>query len=143
MHLELEVNGQTLVGADLAQLQAALADPEKKYPCVVDLRRRTEWSESPAPKFKELGVKYVPLPVDAETFSEQDMDAVRREFARHWGKVLVVSVRGARSCFLVLAHAARVQGWSYEDALAKCPDLKNHEQLCAHLRSYLQRHVRA
>lgn len=147
MRWEVEVNRDKLVAAPVGELTELLAKTaeaiqENGPKCVVDLRRGLEISEKPAARLRELGVNYVQVPVSAETFSEQDMDCVRREFARRWGRVLVVSEKGARAIYFVLSHAARAQGWSYEQAVASCSPLAGETIWLDHLRPYLARHSR-
>ena len=148
MHWEIELNNQKLVAAPASELSSVLAltpDAIKQgegFACVVDLRKSQEIQDKPNARLQELGVRYVQVPVTAATFSEQDMDAVRREFARSWGQVLVVSQGGTRATFLTLAHAARVRGWSPEQAMESCPKMRPAEEQAwvDHLSCYLARH---
>lgn len=144
MRFEAEVHGQKLVGAPVAELDELLAlsaediKAGKGYPCVVDVRKKMEASVAPAAKCKELGISYQHVPVTLESYSEQDMDHLRREFARKWGRVLVISAGGERASFLVLSHAARALSWKGEEALEKCPPRWRGK-----LDAYLHRHAPA
>ena len=147
MQWDIEVNQQKIAARPVQQLEALLkltADDIKAgqgFLCVVDLRKVTEISKKPA--LKELDVRYVSVPVVVETFSEQDMDFVRREFARHWGRVLIVSEGGVRATFFALAHAARAQKWTLERALSECPALAKEKPWLDYLTAYLSRHQAA
>ena len=145
MQYEQTVNGQRLVAAtpdvfeQTLKLSADAIKAGEGFPCVVDLRKKQEMSEFPAAKCKELGINYAHVPVTPETLSEQDIDHCRREFARGWGRVLVISQGGQRALLMVILQAARVQGWKAPEATAKCPDLQlpTYKQ---YLEGYLSRH---
>ena len=129
---ELELNGQNLVALDVGSLE--LSD----YKCVVDLRKAQERTEELAPQCKEKGVSYVHVPVTAQTWSEQDMDFLRRETARRHGKVAVVSAGGQRAAAVLLMHWGRSGVASDDDTLAKCPELEDAWK--ERIKSYLARH---
>ncbi len=76
-----------------------------------------------------------------KTLSEQDMEQVRREFARSGGPFQVVSQTGWRAATVVLAHAGRVLGWKPEEALARCPGLGERADLAGFLSTYLTEHA--
>jgi len=132
MKLELELNGQTMVALDAAALD--LAD----YKCVVDLRKAQERAEELAPKCKEKGVAYVHVPVTAETWSEQDMDFLRRETARRWGKLAVLSAGGQRAAAVLLMHWGRSGEKTDEDTLGQCAELDDAWK--ERIKAYLARH---
>jgi hypothetical protein len=144
MRWEIEINGTKIVAGPAAELTPLLElTPEavkagEGFPCVVDVRKAMEIVEKPTARLKELGVRYVPVPVTVATFSEQDMDAIRREFARSWPRLLVISQGGIRASFLALAHAARVKGWSLKEATESCSGLP--KEWLDHLGPYLARH---
>ena len=147
MRWEVEVNGEKLAAGPVGELTELLGKTAEQIKesgpkCVVDLRRGLEMPNKPTARLKELGVSYAHVPVILETFSEQDMDCGRREFARHWGQVLVISEKGSRAIFFVLSHAARAQGWSYEEALSNCSALSTEKVWLEHLKAYLARHNR-
>lgn len=132
MKLELELNGQTLVALDAEALDLT------EYKCVVDLRKAQERAEELAPKCKEKGVAYVHVPVTAETWSEQDMDFLRRETARRWGKLAVLSQGGQRAAAMLLMHWGRSGTRTDEDTLAQCADLQDAWK--DRIKDYLARH---
>lgn len=132
MKLQLELNGVTMVAVDVASLE--LAD----YKCVVDLRKAQERTEELAPKCKEKGVAYVHVPVTAESWSEQDMDFLRRETARRWGKMAVVSTGGQRAAAVLLMHWGRSGVKTDEDVFAQCAELD--EAWKPRIQDYLARH---
>lgn len=134
MRLDVEVNGRRI---------AAVSAADRGTPqggVVIDCRKSNEIpadEEKPA----EGGPKVVPLPLTAETLSEQDMDQARREFARAEGPFTVVSQDGRRAAAVVLAHAARVLQWKSDEALAKCPEVAAHPQLAAFVKRYVDEHA--
>ena len=134
--MELELNGQTLVALDAQELDSVFAGADCK--CLVDLRKAQERSDSPAPRCKEKGIAYVHVPVTPATLSEQDLDFVRRETGRRWGRLAVLSSGGQRAAALVLMHAGRSGQWSDEDTLARCPELEDAWK--QQVRTYLARH---
>jgi protein tyrosine phosphatase (PTP) superfamily phosphohydrolase (DUF442 family) len=108
----------------------------------VDLRKVTEFPPAEVADLKEKGVKRVSLPVTAGTWSEQDMDALRREFLRGESPVAVVSAGGERAALVVLQHVARAEKLSVEQALQRWPEIKLPSELQRLLASYLERHPR-
>lgn len=134
MRLDVEVNGRRIAAVSAADR----GTPEGGV--VVDCRKS---SEIPADEAKpaEGGPKVVRLPMTADTLSEQDLDQLRREFARAEGPFVVVSTNGRRAAAAVLAHAGRVLGWKSDEALAKCPDVGSHPQLAAFVKRYVEEHA--
>lgn len=110
---------------------------------MVDLRKVTEFDAATVAVLKDKGVKRVSLPVTAGTWSEQDMDTLRREFLRGESPVAVVSRGGERAALVVLQHAARAEKLSLDEALGRWPDLTLAAELRSLLESYLTRHARA
>ncbi|MCA9795822.1 MAG: hypothetical protein KC910_28640 [Candidatus Eremiobacteraeota bacterium] len=137
MKLELEVKGQTIHVLSDEHLKSI---EDKAYPQVIDLRRNHEVDGKLAEKLREEGVHYTHIPVSPETLSEQDVDHARWEFARRKGPYAVLSTKGVRAAAVVLMHAARVEDWSLDETLKKCPELKKEKKLKAFLAGYLERH---
>ena len=133
MRVDVEVNGRK-ISALAVEERAGAEAPE----VVLDCRKATEIpaGEAPLPE----GVKLVRLPMTALTLSEQDLDQVRREFARGGGPFQVVSQTGWRAATVVLAHAGRVLGWKPQEALARCPGLVERADLARFLTTYLVEH---
>jgi len=136
MQLTLECQGVTLVATDQSWFESL--SPESKL--VVDLRKVTEITS--LPDLKEKGIKRVSIPLTPDTWSEQDMDALRREFLRGESPVVVVSTGGQRAALMVLQHVARALQWNLEDALGKSAEVANRPELKTLLQDYLQRHQR-
>ncbi len=134
MRVDVEVNGRKISALSVEERSGAAA-PE----VVLDCRKTTEIpaDEVPLPD----GVRRVRLPMTAQTLSEQDLEQVRREFARSGGPFQVVSQTGWRAATVVLAHAGRVLGWKPEEALARCPGLEARSDLAGFLGTYLTEHA--
>lgn len=144
MELELEVNGQKIRALSVDHLEKFRKADKENCPRLVDLRKVTEIEEDLTAEFKEAEKPYLRIPVRADTLSEQDMDAMRREFGRRLGPYAVISTGGLRAAAMLLMHAGRNQEWSYEDALKKCQELKKskgHEALKERMKGYLERHA--
>jgi hypothetical protein len=133
--LDLECRGIRL----LARPASWLDQPEGSTH-LVDLRKVTELGS--LPDLKEKGIQRVSLPVTMATWSEQDVDSLRREFLRGKSPVVVLSGSGRRAALMVLMHVARAEGWTLEHTLSHCPTLDSqpYRQL---LSDYLERHRRA
>jgi protein tyrosine phosphatase (PTP) superfamily phosphohydrolase (DUF442 family) len=145
VQFEQQVNGQRLVASTPELLEAALSQTKESikagegFPCIVDLRKKLEMGEFPASRCKDAGISYLHLPVTPESLSEQDIDHVRREFGRNWGRVLVISTHGQRAVLMVAMQAARVAGIGAADAAKKFPELTD-PALKQYLEAYLNRH---
>jgi hypothetical protein len=114
--------------------------PESKL--LVDLRKVNEIKAVPE-GLKDKGIRRVSIPVTAASWSEQDMDTLRREFLRGESPVVVMSQGGTRAALMVLQHVARVEQWSADTALAKCPEVAARAELKKLLQDYLERHTRS
>ena len=112
--------------------------------CVVDLRKEMhiEKQKELTAKYKEQGVQYVHVPVTFDTASEQDLDTFRRECARNWSDLRVVSLDGSDACYFAAAHVFRKQGWTSQRCESEIPELARSQWLPV-LESYLTRHVRS
>lgn len=135
MRVDVEVNGRKISAVSVDEL-SKVANPE----VVIDCRKSNEIPAGEAAP-AEGGPKVIRLPMTAQTLSEQDMDQLRREFARGAGPFVVASETGLRAATVVLAHAGRVQGWKADDALARCPALGERAALAGFLRFYLAEHA--
>ncbi len=127
----------------LASIPAAAEGTPAISVTVVELRKVSEFAGQAelAAQLKEKSINYVPIPVTAETFSEQDMDAFRRECLRKRNQVWTICSDGQRSVFLGVASLARMKQLSYEAALEQAPGLEAVWK--TELKSYLERHQRA
>lgn len=132
-----------MLACDEASWQASMQKDEPLAKLMVDLRKVTEFDAATVAVLKDKGVKRVSLPVTAGTWSEQDMDTLRREFLRGESPVAVVSRGGERAALVVLQHAARAEKLSLDEALGRWPDLTLAAELRSLLESYLTRHARA
>jgi protein tyrosine phosphatase (PTP) superfamily phosphohydrolase (DUF442 family) len=128
---------------DLINSLASASETEASTVTVVDLRKVNEISGQAdlVARLKEKSIAYVPIPVTPETFSEQDVDAFRRECLRKRSQIWTVCSDGQRSVFMNVANVARAKQWTYEVAIEKAPDLNHNWQ--AELKGYLARHQRA
>ncbi len=135
MRVDVEVNGRKITA-----IPVAMRDQIQAPEVLLDCRRSTEFPSGQVPAPPE-GLKLVRLPLSAESLSEQDLEQVRREFARSAGPFLVVSQTGLRAATVVLAHAGRVLGWKPEEALARCPGLEADPRLTGFLTRYLKEHA--
>ena len=142
MRLQLECRGVSLLACDSGWLDQAMTQETPESKLVVDLRKVNEIAALPE-GLKEKGIQRVSLPVTAASWSEQDMDMLRREFLRGQSPVVVMSNGGTRAALMVLQHVARVEQWSADSALAKCPEVAAQPELKKLLQDYLQRHLRS
>ncbi len=143
MELEVNVKGQNIKAVSQDKLADIIPNAKEPHPHVIDLRKILEIEDYQEDKFKDAGFTYRRIPVEPLTLSEQDMDALRREFARQRGRYIVFSSGGIRAAALVLMHAARTLKWNFEETLDKCPELKNsqqHAELKHWMKDYLKRH---
>lgn len=141
MRLQLECNGVSLWAREAVWLDEAMKQETPESKLVVDLRKVNEFETLPD-GLKDKGIKRVSIPITAASWSEQDMDMIRREFLRGDSPVVVLSRGGTRAALIVLQHVARVQQWSLQTALEKCPELAKQDDLKKLLDDYLQRHQR-
>lgn len=141
MQLELECRGVKLIACQSSWLQQQLKAESSEPSLVVDLRKVTEIQEDLS-GLKDRQIQRVPIPVTAETWSEQDVDAVRREFLRGKSPVRVISTGGRRAALMVLQHVARAEQWSADQALERCPEVAGDPALKKLLQDYLARHQR-
>lgn len=133
--VELEVAGQSVTALSEDQLGDGAG-----FGSVIDLRRSFEVKSDPAPGLKEKNVAYYRMAIDALSLSEQDMDHLRRELARRQGPYAVVSAGGKRAATMLLMHAARTLGWSSEEALKRCSEVREDKLLSQEVKSYLEQH---
>lgn len=140
MQLELECQGVKLVATDQSWLENLSASSCGR---LVDLRKVSEFESLPEEALKQAKIPRVSIPVTPSTWSEQDMDTLRREFLRGTSPVVVLSKEGKRASLMVLQHVGRVLQWTPEHALEQCPDLGRHPDFKKLLVEYLQRHRRA
>jgi len=143
MRLELECRGVRLLACDESWLEKSLTQDPPESKRVVDLRKVNEISQLPSDALKEKSIQRVSIPVTAQSWSEQDMDTLRREFLRGDSPVVVISKAGKRAALMVLQHVARVQKWTPAQALEKCSEVAQDSQLRPLLEEYLTRHQRA
>ena len=142
MRLELQCRGVSILACDSQWLEKAVDQETPESRLVVDLRKVTEINSLPE-GLKDKGITRVSIPVTAASWSEQDVDALRREFLRGASPVVVMSQGGTRAALLALQHVARVEQWSAETALKKCPEVEKQPELKRLLEEYLQRHLRS
>lgn len=142
MRLELECRGVKLLACDASWIDEALKADKPESELLVDLRKVTEFAPEQLASLKEKGIARVPIPLTAQSWSEQDMDAVRREFLRGKSPVVLLSKGGSRAALMALQHVARVERWSAEEALGRCPEVAQDDALKGLLVSYLERHQR-
>ncbi|MBS2039455.1 hypothetical protein JST97_31000 [bacterium] len=142
MRLELTCRDLKILACDSAWLDQAVAQDNPESKLVVDLRKVNEINALPE-NLKDKGISRVSIPVTARSWSEQDMDMLRREFARGVSPVVVLSAGGERAALMALQHVARVEQWSLEQALEKCPAVGKREELKKLLADYLARHTRS
>lgn len=142
MH-ELECRGVRLLACSRDEWQDALAKDQPLAKLLVDLRKVDEFEADEVAGLKEKGIKRAAIPVTEATWSEQDMDAVRREFLRGESPVAVVSTRGRRAALMILQHAGRAEQWNLEQTLAKFPGLELTPTMRRLLEDYLRRHNRS
>ncbi len=142
MRLALECRGVSLLACDSAWLDQAVQQETPESKRVVDLRKVSEIVALPE-GLKEKGITRVSIPVTAQSWSEQDMDTLRREFLRGDSPVVVISKGGTRAALVVLQHVARVEQWSADKALEKCAEVAQQSELKKLLEEYLERHQRS
>lgn len=139
---ELECRGVKLLACSRQEWEQALQREQPLARRVVDLRKVTEFDAAEVAGLKDKGIQRAHIPVTESTWSEQDMDAVRREFLRGDSPVAVLSSEGKRAALMILQHAARAEQWSAEAALNRFPGLELTPGLRRLLEDYLQRHGR-
>lgn len=142
MRLELECRGVRLLACDESWLEKSLLQDSPESKRVVDLRKVNEISDLPVDALKEKSIQRVSIPVTAQSWSEQDMDTLRREFLRGDSPVVVMSKAGKRAALMVLQHVARVEKWPATQALEKCAEVAQDSELRKLLEEYLTRHQR-
>lgn len=142
MRLELECRGVRLLACDESWLEKSLLQDSPESKRVVDLRKVNEISDLPVDALKEKSIQRVSIPVTAQSWSEQDMDTLRREFLRGDSPVVVMSKAGKRAALMVLQHVARVEKWPATQALEKCAEVAQDSELRQLLEEYLTRHQR-
>ena len=142
MRFKLECRGVELLACDSKWLDDAVQQETPESKLVVDLRKVNEIEKLPE-NLKDKGITRVSIPITAASWSEQDMDMLRREFLRGQSPVVVMSAGGERAALMILQHVARVEQWSTEKALEKCPEVAGRAELKKLLSDYLHRHTRA
>jgi len=142
VRLQLECRGVQILACDSAWLDQAMQQETPESKLLVDLRKVNEIEALPE-GLKEKGIARVSIPVTAKTWSEQDMDTLRREFLRGQSPVVVMSKGGERAALVALQHVARAEQWSLETALEKCPEVAQRAELKKLLSDYLERHTRS
>lgn len=142
MRLKLECRGLEILACDSKWLDEAVQQEIPESKLVVDLRKVNEIEKLPE-TLKDKGITRVSIPVTAQSWSEQDMDMLRREFLRGSSPVVVMSAGGQRAALMVLQHVARVEQWPLDKALEKCPEVANRAELKQLLADYLNRHSRS
>lgn len=142
MRLELTCREVKILACDSAWLEQAVSQENPESKLVVDLRKVNEIAGLPE-NLKDKGITRVSIPVTPQSWSEQDMDMLRRELARGVSPVVVMSAGGQRAALMALQHVARVEQWPLETALEKCPEVGQREELKKLLGDYLARHTRS
>lgn len=142
MRLELTCRDVKILACDQSWLAEAVAQDTPESKLVVDLRKVDEIADLPE-QLKYKGITRVSLPVTPGSWSEQDMDMLRRELLRGSSPVVILSRGGERAALMAVQHLARVEQWSLEKALEVCPQLKQREDLKSLLAEYLNRHKRS
>lgn len=134
--LELECRGVKLLACDAA----AVGEPPARL--LVDLRKVNEIPADSLAGLEAAEVKRASIPVTLDTWSEQDVDALRREFNRGVSPVAVVSQGGRRAALLIVQHVARAQGWELDQALRESAAVAWNDRERQLLSDYLDRHRR-
>jgi hypothetical protein len=142
VRLELTCRDVKILACDAAWLDKAVTEETPESKLVVDLRKVNEISALPE-NLKEKGITRVSIPITAQSWSEQDMDMLRREFLRGLSPVVVMSAGGERAALMALQHVGRVEQWSLQTALEKCPEVAKRDELKKLLTDYLARHARS
>lgn len=142
MRLKLECRGVEILACDSKWLEEAAQQETPESKLVVDLRKVNEIEKLPE-NLKDKGITRVSIPVTAKSWSEQDMDMLRREFLRGQSPVVVLSAGGERAALMILQHVARAEQWPLEKALEKCPEVAQRQELKKLLAEYLERHTRS
>lgn len=135
--------GDCSILSGFTDLNAAAIKEQFGRVCVVDLRKEIHIQNQKElmAQYKEQGIHYVHVPVTFETASEQDLDTFRRECARHWSDLRVVSSDGCDACYFAAAHVFRKEGWTAERCRDDIPELAKSPWYSV-LESYLSRHAR-
>ena len=146
METRIKISEEITVGAQPTE-EALRQLAEDGYKAVVNLRVAGENDQPISPKeegvqVKELGMRYLHIPVSMDTMEPQTVDRFRQEVARLPSPVFVHCHKGMRAGALVMMHTAIESGVSGEQTLDKAAELGfqcDIPQLKQFVESYIDR----